>query len=173
MDRRAFWMGLPLVTLGGVPIALQLYTWHQLFGQWIIFSYQGESFYWQHPALGQTLFSSRHGLFFWSPVLLLSVFALLQQLRKPLIWSWMMGAMLLWYANSAWNSWWFGDAFGARAFLELGSFFCVGFAFFHRANDRHPRLILLIPLLALIFNFGLMFLYINRIISRSDYIFLF
>lgn len=170
---KAMFTGAPLATLAIIPIACQLYIWHQLYGQWIAYSYQGESFYWNNPALLPTLFSSRHGLFFWSPVLLLSLIALLQQLRKPLILSWMIGALLLWYANSSWHSWWFGDAFGGRSFLELSGLFCVGFAFFHQAHSQNKGLIRVIPPLALTFNLLLMILYITRIISRSDYIFFF
>ena len=113
--RRTFAL-LPLAGVALVPIGLQLLSWRLLGGQWLYFSYQDEGFDWGRPALWQTLFSSRHGLFFWSPIMLIAVAALLLRLRAPLIRAWSLGLLLLWYANSAWHCWWFGDAFGPAPF---------------------------------------------------------
>jgi hypothetical protein len=78
-----------------------------------------------------TLFHSRHGLFYWSPLLLLSMAGSVAGLRRsgapdPLLRGYLGAFLLLWYVNSAWYAWWFGESFGARAFLELAGLFVLG-----------------------------------------------
>jgi len=62
---------LPLATLGLVPLFLQLLTWRLLSGHWLNYGYR-VSFHWSKPMLLQTLVSPRHGLFVWSPLLVLA-----------------------------------------------------------------------------------------------------
>jgi hypothetical protein len=119
--------------------------------------------------LWETLFSSRHGLFFWSPVLLLAVGGLWRT-RDRLIRGWMLGGMMLWYANSAWHCWWFGDAFGARAFLELSGLFGTGLALSFACLSGRPRLTATIVVAAVTFNLILMALYISHAVSRDGYL---
>ena len=108
----------PLTAIAIIPIGLQLATWHVLDGAWVYYSYGEEGFNWTYPALIQTLFSSLHGLFFWSPILLFAVAGLLFRARDPLVRYWFLGGVMLWYANSSWFCWYFGEAFGALGFLS-------------------------------------------------------
>ena len=70
-----------------------------------------ESFHWLHPALFSTLFSDFHGLFFWSPVLLLSVIGFIWYFTRRgqrfdgLLVSLLISLAALWYLNSAWYAW--------------------------------------------------------------------
>lgn len=105
-----------------------------------------ERFYWTSPALFSTLFSSRHGLFFWSPAYLLAAWGVLWHTtqrrgwRDPLLVCLLLGAAMLWYVNSAWYAWWFGPAVGGRAFLDLAPLFILGFVFaFQWLGRRGPR----------------------------------
>jgi hypothetical protein len=76
----------------------------------------------------------------------------------------------LWYANSAWHSWWFGDAFGARAFLELFGLFGIGLGLtFHALQDK-PRLSGTFAVLVAVFNALLAALYISHQIPRGGYL---
>jgi hypothetical protein len=160
---------LPLASVAFVPIGLQLMTWRLLSGHWLYYSYQEEGFNWSSPALWETLFSSRHGLFFWSPMLLIAVGGLLRA-RDPLIRCWLLGGILLWYANSAWHCWWFGDAFGGRAFVELSGLFGIGLALsFSRWWDR-PWLVAVLIVLAVVFNWVLMALYVSHAVPRAGYL---
>jgi hypothetical protein len=136
---------LPAAAVGLTPLALQAFVWHRMTGHWVHYSYGSEGFDWLHPAAWQTLFSSRHGLFFWSPLLLIAVGGLTWRLvatgRRPepfLVCS-VVALLLLWYFNSAWHCWWFGDAFGARAFVEAVVVFAAGFAFYFERAHRLPR----------------------------------
>jgi hypothetical protein len=163
-------ISLPLAGTAIVPIGLQLLTWHLQSGSWIYYSYIGESFNWTQPALWQTLFSSRHGLFFWSPVFLLAVAGLVLRARDTIVQCWFFGAVLLWYANSAWQTWWFGDSFGARAFLELFGLFGIGLGLTFESLRNKPRLSGALIALTLAFNTLVMAFYITHHIPHDGYL---
>jgi hypothetical protein len=172
---------LPLVAAGLAPLAVQMLVWKQLYGSLLCYSYEGETFHWARPAGWQTLFSSRHGLFFWSPLLLLSVAGVVWRLWRtrlkpePLLVCFMASFLILWYCNSSWYCWWFGDAFGARAFLELSGLFVLGLAFTMEAVRRSGRITQRVfasfLVLALAYHFALMGLYVFQRIPRGDYLF--
>ena len=65
--------GLSLSVLGLLPVFIQMLNWRIMSGQYLYYSYQNEGFNWTRPMLLQTLFSFRHGLFFWSPIVLFAV----------------------------------------------------------------------------------------------------
>jgi hypothetical protein len=161
---------LPWLIVALIPIGLQVFTWRTLSGNWINYSYSDEGFNWFQPALWQTLFSSRHGVFFWSPILLMATIYLFTKIRNPLIFFWSLGAILLWYANSAWHCWWFGDAFGGRAFIELSGLFTVGLAIFFASLQQKPKIAIAVASFSIIFNILFMFLYISHRISRDGYL---
>jgi hypothetical protein len=161
---------VPLAATALVPVGCQVLAWHALSGHWLYYSYGDEGFDWRHPALWQTLFSSRHGLFFWSPVLLLAVAALLVRARHAFVYCWGLGLGLLWYANSAWHCWWFGDAYGARAFLELAGLFGVGIGLAFEGLRRLPRLAAGLAVLAVVFNVVLLALYVSHRLPRDGYL---
>lgn len=88
-----------------------------------------EFFYWKDPALVRVLFSSRNGLFFWSPILLIGFLGALRVVRRD----WLTASLLvsfcgLWYANASWWSWWLGSGFGHRGFIELAPLWILGLA---------------------------------------------
>lgn len=167
----------PAVLLGLSPILGQLLVWHCTVGRWVHYSYRESFTYWHSPRMWQTLLASRHGLFFWSPVLVGSAIGIAwhgwqnRARRDPLIACWLASFALLWYANSAWEGWWFGDAFGARAFLELSGLFVLGLAFFFenlpRVRARYQWGAAALMAAAILYNYILMGLYITHHISRS------
>ena len=141
---------------------------------------RNERFYWTRPALLRTLFSSRHGLFFWSPVLLFAAWGLLAGLRRrrlwrdPLLVALLVAFAALWYVNSAWYAWWFGGGFGPRAFVELAPLYVVGLGVaFARNQTLRPkprRAAVALVLAAVAVNWLLMVLWAGRLISHDDYL---
>ena len=135
----------PLLLLGVAPLYAQMGVWYGLYGRFVTYSYGEEGFHWLEPAAWQTLFSSRHGLFFWSPVLLASVAGVAWRLWRdryradPLLLCFLASFLMLWYCNSCWWCWWFGDSFGARAFLEISVFFILGLASAYEFVGRQGR----------------------------------
>jgi hypothetical protein len=136
---------VPAAVLGVAPLAAQSLVWHAMTGFWIHYSYRAQGFYWLEPALWQTLFSSRHGLFFWSPLLILAVPGFAWRLAstgrrpEPFLVCSLAGLAILWYMNSAWHCWWFGAAFGARAFVEGAAILAAGCALLFDRARQLPR----------------------------------
>ena len=170
---------LPVSLFGVTPLLVQLFIWYFMTGSLFHYSYVGEGFNWFSPALWETLFSSLHGLFFWSPLLLVSVYGICFRLGSPpcraFLVSFLFSSGILWYLNSAWHQWWFGDSFGGRAFLELSSFFIMGLAFTFdsliNATSRKRIIMFAFVIVAVIFNYTLMSLYIFTKIPRGNYLF--
>jgi hypothetical protein len=177
--RRLFKLA-PMCLPGLMPLLIQMLVWHHATGHLIFYSYGDEGFLWSRPALWQTLFSSRHGLFFWSPLLGFAIIGMGSYinrdggLRNSFFCCYLMSFAVLWYFNSAWHMWWFGDAFGARAFLELSSFFILGLSLFFgriRQSSIMIKSIAVIGILMCIgYNYLLMGLYILSRIPRGDYL---
>jgi hypothetical protein len=168
---------LPLLLVAGLPVLAQMAVWRHTTGHWVAYTYGEEGFRWSRPALWETLFSSRHGLLLWSPLLLLALGGLLGRLGRsgpdPLLVCYVLAFAILWYCNSAWHMWWFGAAFGARAFLELSSLFVLGLAFsLDRPWPRPWRLCQVsLALLAVGYNWVLMGLHFKRLLPQDGSLF--
>ena len=107
-----------------------------------------EGFYWGQPALVRILLSSRNGLFFYTPGLILaSVFAF-RQWRDPLMLGLIATGLVTWYVNAAWWAWWFGpNSVGNRGFLEQAPLFILGFgSMFAALASRRGWLIVAVAL---------------------------
>jgi hypothetical protein len=106
----------------------QMMVWTVLYGQPFAIP-QGPSFMqWTSPHPFAVLFSDRHGLFSWAPMLVPATIGLLAAMRQRPAWRWPLALVLLvsWYVNAAVADWWAGEAFGARRFLSLFPLFAVG-----------------------------------------------
>jgi len=125
---------LPLewAALGGGALLVflpQMIVWKLLYGSFITIP-QGSSFVAGNAAIDGVLFSPRHGLFSWSPLLYLGVIG----------WLW-LGARAPWRGiaalafavalvrvNAGVADWWGGSAFGARRFDALVPLLGLGLA---------------------------------------------
>jgi hypothetical protein len=123
----------------------QMAVWQVLYGRPLALP-QGPSFMqWTSPELVRVLFSDRHGLFTWAPLLLLATAGLITFLRRRHL-GLPVAIVLLtsWYINAAVADWWAGEAFGARRFLSLFPLFVLGLSAWlapdARTAPRLPRL---------------------------------
>lgn len=113
-----------------IVFAPQLIAWKSVYGSWYVVP-QGEGFMrWDDPAWSETLFSSRNGLFPWSPLyapLLLGVVALARDgIRLPL--ALLLGLFAQAEINGAAWDWWAGGSYGGRRFDSTYVIFAVGAA---------------------------------------------
>jgi hypothetical protein len=97
--------------------APQMLVWWRLYGSPLTVP-QGAGFLANAPAIAGVLFSPRHGLFSWSPLLYLGVAGLLAwSFREPVralaAWAFLVALTRL---NAGVADWWGGAAFGARRF---------------------------------------------------------
>jgi hypothetical protein len=134
LKRSAEWRGLALEALAFAAAATlvfspQMIVWKLLYGSALTIP-QGEGFVAGAPAWGGVLFSPRHGLFSWSPLLYLGALGLLAWLRRApwrLLAAFAFGLALA-RVNAGVADWWAGSAFGARRFDALLPLLGIGLA---------------------------------------------
>jgi hypothetical protein len=121
---------------------------------------------WSSPVFFSVLFSSNHGLFFWTPILLFALAGLfLFSRREPRVGVPLLAAFFAFYfLISCYPDWAGISSYGNRFFVSLTSFFILGLAvFFDRASQlfrsqRAARAAALALLAAAsLWNVGLMF----------------
>jgi hypothetical protein len=123
----------------------QMFAWKQIYGHWLL-TPQGEGFMqWMNPQVWAVLFSLNHGLFSWTPAVLVAVLGLAVLVARHPFVGWNSVAVLLTavYINAAVVDWWAGEAFGARRFIGLTPLFALGLAavFSTRLLVRRPQLV--------------------------------
>jgi hypothetical protein len=106
----------------------QLVAWYGIYGEPLLMP-QGQGFMrWTSPALLSVLFSARHGLFTWTPAVLLAVVGLAVLAKRdvsiggPALVVFLLGV----YINASVVDWWAGEAFGARRFVSYTVLFALG-----------------------------------------------
>jgi len=120
-----------LLGAGLIAAALpQLIAWSAIYGAWLTVPQGGSFMRWGDPAVLAVLFSTNHGLFLWTPALLVATAGLAWLWRRDrLVGS---AALLLLaaavYVNAAVSDWWAGEAFGSRRFIACTPVFALGFA---------------------------------------------
>ena len=104
-------------------VALQVTMMSLSWGQLTFSGYHGEGFTAGLTGIGGTLLSARHGLFVYHPwyllALILTAGALTNRRSRPLAAAGLASFVILTIVNGTWWSWWFGDGFGNRAFIEV------------------------------------------------------
>ncbi len=116
----------------------QMAVWQVLYGRPLTMP-QGTGFMeWTRPNLISVLFSANHGLFTWTPVLLLAVAGLVMLIRHDRRVAVPFGIVLLasWWVNASVADWWAGEAYGARRFLSLFPLFAAGLAVWMHGDGR-------------------------------------
>ena len=108
-------------------VCIQFILWHIQTGHWIIWSYKDEGFYFRNPEWSNVLFSFRKGLFIYTPLIFLSMLGLVRLLFVNRIRFFSMTFFIIvstWIIASWWN-WYYGDSFGARAFLDYNGIYAL------------------------------------------------
>lgn len=127
---RSLGLGITAVLSATIAFLPQMIVWTVLYGQPLALP-QGPAFMrWTDPAVVKVLFSDNHGLFTWTPVILLAVMGmpLLARRDAPLALATGVFLVLSWYVNAAVADWWAGEAFGARRFVSCFPVFVLGLA---------------------------------------------
>jgi hypothetical protein len=87
-------------------------------------------FHWLSPKVFSVLFSLRHGLFSWHPVLIFALIGVVLFYRKErsLVISLALVAAAQTYVVSSWSGWSAGDSFGSRMLISLLPILALGFS---------------------------------------------
>ena len=138
--------GAAALLVGAFP---QMAAWKVIYGEWLLrYPPHGADFLrLTHPFVLETLFSSRHGLLSWTPILWLGYLGFLPlwrrrpQLAGPLL----VPLLLMTYVNMCSGDWWAGGSFSNRRFDSLLPVLACGLA---AALDALTRLVAHRPQLA-------------------------
>ncbi len=113
-------------------IFFQLAYWKYAAGEWIVYSYQDQTFTWFPPHIQDVLWSSRAGWLVYSPIMIFAVVGIFM-LRKrlpeifPTVFLYCMIAL---YITSAWDIWWYGSSLGQRAMVQAYPLWAFGLGAF-------------------------------------------
>ena len=121
-----------VATLVVVP---QLAIYYRATGHAVVSSYGDQGFKWGSPRLFEVLFGVTKGLFFWSPLLLLSLGGLVRLSRstcpaRAFVVPGVVFLALHTYLIAAWWDWQLGGSYGSRGYVEALPVFAIGLAAF-------------------------------------------
>lgn len=141
--------------MGALP---QMLAWNALYGMWLLpYPPHGTDFVrLDHPYILHTLFSSRHGLLSWTPLLWLGFvgFFWLLRRRRALALPLVLPLVLMTYVNMCSGDWWAGGSFSNRRFDPLLAPFALGIAACLEAGrelwQRRPQVLLAALVLPLV-----------------------
>lgn len=138
-----------LIVVGIIVVWLpQLLYWKWAAGSFIVNSYNlpgnefDERFYWTSPEIINVLFTTNRGLFFWCPIVILSVIAVIVLFKK--VPEFQLGLLLATVAFTYITaSWWAYDGlcgFTNRFFVDLSAIFMFELALLLAETQKHKRL---------------------------------
>lgn len=160
--------------MGGFAAAVmvpQFLAWQRIYGAPLLLPQGADFMRWTEPAVWQVLFSTRHGLFLWTPAVLPAVVGLWFVGRRDPIVGWGAAAAVLLsvYVNACVRDWWAGEAFGARRFVGDTVFFALGFAAvfdaMQRPSSTRPGLVRTVAAALIVYN--LLFLLQYQLFMRG------
>ena len=119
--------------VGGILLILpQLLYWKFASGQWVYYSYPGESFDFLHPQIWKGMFGFLNGWLVYTPVLFLAIIGINQSIRKKqqnrlLI---LILVILHIYITYSWWNWYYINGFGSRPMVDIYALLAIPLAFF-------------------------------------------
>jgi hypothetical protein len=126
--------GAAALALGALAGAFpQMAAWRVIYGEWVLLDPppQGADFFrLGRPFVLETLFSSRHGLLSWTPILWLGYLGLwpLLRTRRHLALPLIVPVAAMTYVNMCSGDWWAGGSFSNRRFDSLLPVLALGLA---------------------------------------------
>jgi len=133
--------GAATAAAAALAFAPQSIVWQRLYGHPFTIP-QGSAFMkWGSPALVRVLVSDNHGLFSWTPVLVLAVIGLVPLARRhrDLGLAAIVFLAASWYVNASVVDWWAGEAFGGRRFVGCFPVFVLATAALFERWPARPR----------------------------------
>jgi hypothetical protein len=138
-----------------------------------IIGYSGNFFITHIPQnMINTLFANRNGIFNWFPILIFAFIGLFFFSKKQKLFSYTYIIIFIfnWLIISGWTSWYGGQAFGNRLFIDTFPLLIFGFAALISQLNKYINLkyITFICLFFIMWNFGLMIQYGSRMILTNS-----
>ena len=153
--------------------SLQLVYWKSIFGSYITIPQGNDFIQFSHVHILEVLFSTKHGLVTWTPIVLLGISGLFpaRDRRENTILLIIALALQIFFCSAV-ADWWAGDAFGSRRLINLFPILCIGFArLLERTKHTSFHRFLMATSVCLVIWNGLFILqYTLRLIPRSDFL---
>lgn len=134
------------IFLFALPIFLQLLYWKVYTGDWVVYSYNGEKFFFNNPKILDFLIGFRKGWFIYTPIMIVGIIGLFTKSKALLKvrWSIVMILILAVYILSSWWCWWFGGGLGSRSMIDYYAFIAIPFAaaIFHFMHKKYINVLL-------------------------------
>ena len=111
---------------------IQLIYWKCVSGHWLQYSYQDQGFSFLHPHFTDVFFSYRKGWLVYTPLMALALigfYFLFKNYKKIFSTIFIIFLINTWII-CAWDIWWYGGAFGQRAFIQSYVFLAFPLAAF-------------------------------------------
>jgi hypothetical protein len=155
--------------LGWLPLGLIKWV---IYGSPFQLGY-GEPWWFFDPRLWQVLFSSEHGLFSWTPIILLACIGFVPLIhRQPTLgWRCLLTFLTFWYLIASYDDWHGQSSFSNRFFLSLTPLFVLGLAALlaavrERFKEAAFRFALVFIVLLILWNFGFIFQWGTGLINK-------
>jgi hypothetical protein len=151
--------------LGFLP---QMIAWKAIYGKFLVIpaGTNYERYNWLAPDFFNFLFSSRRGMFSWSPIWLVAAIGLIiGAFRRNLLMASSLAVLAgAAYFTSCTPNWWVGCAFGTRRMVDYSVVFALGLAYaFHRwPSGASRRWFWALLMAAIAFNWMLMVRYFTH-----------
>jgi len=141
----------------------QMLAWHAIYGEPLL-TPQGSGFMrWTDPQIFSVLLSWNHGLFSWTPALLLASGGLYWLGKRDAVLG--LGSALVLvttiYINASVEDWWGGEAFGARRFISYTILFAVALTALMSSLDWFRRKTWI--------RFAALFLIVSNVLFLAQY----
>lgn len=151
---------------------IQQVLWFVQTGNFILYGYSNEGFYFDNPQIINVLFSFRKGLFVYTPILLLSLPGLIVMFRKNRFrfYSYLIFCVILVYFISSWWIWYYGPSFGHRVFIDFYPLLFIPIAnLLDSLQNRFAKhTLVLISIGCIILNLLQSYQFRQGILSQSD-----
>ncbi len=163
-----------MAVCAGLMIFPQMIAWKSIFGSWLSGpeSHQiAQNTNFLSPHIMSVLFSGRHGLFTWHPMLLVGLAGWygLGKKDKALAWTILILFLFQVWVTASWREWWGAHSFGHRMFVSMLPLFMLGItAAWDYLNSRiQKRWLILLAIGAILWNLGLIYQYGFNLLDRD------
>ncbi|MGI8857045.1 MAG: ArnT family glycosyltransferase [Thermomicrobiales bacterium] len=170
--------GLVMGVCAIIAFIPQLLVYKRLNGNFRPSSEVSDKLHWNAPNALRVLFDPAHGLFFWTPILLLAAFGICLLMRRDLRLGIALasGFLMTLYLNGAFQTWTTAGAFGARRFIVCSPLFAVGLAeVFCRFGEQRGQIgpvarrwVPVLAALVILWNCGLIVQFVKQYMDRQQ-----
>ncbi len=112
----------------------QLLYWHYITGDWVYYSYQKETFFFNNPHILEGLFSYRKGWLLYTPLMSFSILGMFLLKRNMPEFS--SAVVILFiitvYVTFSWWCWWYGGAFAMRTMVDFYPYLSIPLTLFYK-----------------------------------------